>query len=415
MKRILPIILLTIVVDFFFFDIRFRVFPVANTKMLLAVVGLIAYAYHSIRDRTHHMSRRVIISAILAVMFSLWCYYSIVANGSYVREFVHYYSSFATWLGGAYGVYAILKSKYERVDLTLITLYLALVCASQCIIALLIDNIPLVERLVNSVVLQASDFYEEGNRLYGIGCALDPAGVRFSAVQVLIAHQLALEDRIRTNMRRSSFLIIAFLLITVIGCMISRTTIVGTGLGLGLLAYGNLKMQRGGFVSRVQVNASLLLLFLIGGAVVISTILYNTSSTFHEDLRFGFEGFFSWIETGEFRTGSTDHLQTMWVWPTTPRGWIIGEGRIGVFETSSDIGYCNFIIYCGLIGLGIFSAYFLFNHLSLISKFRSFTFTALLLVAITFIVWAKVMTDIFLVDALLFCIDGDYEGVRQEE
>lgn len=416
MKRsIFTIVLLAIIVDFFYFDVRFRVFPIANTKMMLAVVGLIAYAYKSIRDQTTHISRRVLVSGILAVTFSLWCYFSIVVNGSYVREFVHYYASFATWLGGAYGAFSILKSKYERVDLTLITFYLALVCASQCIIALLIDNIPFIRNLVDATIMQATDFFESGNRLYGIGCALDPAGIRFSAVQVLIAHQLAMEDRVRKNKKKSTFLIIAFLLITIIGCMISRTTIVGTALGLVLIAYGNLKIQRGGFVSKVQVSTSLLLLFFLGGSILISVILYNTSSSFHEDLRFGFEGFFNWIETGDFRTNSTDHLQTMWVWPTTPRGWIIGEGRIGVFETNSDIGYCNYIIYCGLIGMFIFSVYFLFNHLSLISKFRSFTLTALLLVAITFIVWSKVMTDIFLMDALLFCVDGDFDRIPQEE
>lgn len=409
MKRnILIVILLTIIVDFFYFDITFRFFPIANTKMILAVIGVVAFVYKSIQDHTTHISKRVLVSAILAATFSLWCYFAIVANGSQEREFVTYFVSFATWLGGAYGVYAILRSKHERVNLSLITYYLALVCVSQCVSALLIDNVPFVKNLVNSTVLQATDFYETSGRLYGIGCALDPAGIRFAAVLVLIAHQLGVDERVRRNAGRSTFYILAFLFITLIGSMISRTTIVGTGLGLAFILLNNVRMQQGGIVSKVQVNASLLLFFLLAGAAVVSAILYNTSTSFREDLRFGFEGFFNWAETGEFRTGSTDHLQTMWVWPTTRRGWLIGEGRIGVFQTNSDIGYCNYILYCGLIGMVIYSVYYIYNHLSLIGKFRNFTITALLLVAITFIVWAKVTTDIFLVDALLFCIDGDY-------
>ena len=87
--------------------------------------------------------------------------------------------------------------------------------------------------------------------------------------------------------------------------------------------------------------------------MTVSAILYNSSPAFHEDLRFGFEGFFNWIETGSFTTVSTTELQTMWIWPTTPQGWIIGEGRVGVFETGSDIGYCNYILYCGLISAGL--------------------------------------------------------------
>jgi hypothetical protein len=32
-----------------------------------------------------------------------------------------------------------------------------------------------------------------------------------------------------------------------------------------------------------------------------------------------------------------------------------------------------------------------------------------MLVALTFIVWLKVTSDIFFIDALLFCIAGDYD------
>ena len=355
------------------------------------------------------MSRRILISGSIAITFSLWCYYAIIANGSYNKEFVTYFASFATWVGGAYGVYVILKSKYEKVDLFLITFFLALVAVSQCCLALLIDNIPALKSFVSSTFMIATDFYDRGNRLYGIGCALDPAGIRFSGIQVLIAHQLSEENSVRQSTRKTTFFIVSFLVIVIIGSMISRTTIVGTALGLAHIVISNVKMQRGGLVDKVQFKSLFWLLFLIGGAVFVSAILYTYNSTFHDDLRFGFEGFFNWVETGSFQTGSTDRLQTMWVWPTTRRGWIIGEGRMGVFQTNSDIGYCNYILYCGLIGMAIYSIYYLYNHLSLISKFRYFTITALLLVAVTFIVWAKVTTDIFLLDALLFCIDGDYD------
>lgn len=407
MRKILTGVLLVIVVDAFYFDVALRVLPDVNSKMALAVVGILAFILQGLKERKLQFSRRVLISAILSVVFSLWCFFSITVNGTDQKEYVTYFISFATWLGGAYGVYSILKRAYETVDLKLLTYYLALVCVSQCTIALLIDNFTPVHNFVDRFFYQSTDFFENGGRLYGIGCALDPAGVRFSAAQVLIAHQLAKEERVRRDVRQSTFLFVSFLIITVVGSMISRTTIVGTALGLAYIIITNFEIHRGGFVSKLQINSTLLLIGTIGAVVFVSVYLYRANSEFHENLRFAFEGFFNWVETGEFRTNSTDHLQTMWVWPTTQRGWIIGEGRIGVFQTRSDIGYCNFIIYCGLIGMAIYSAYFIFNHLSLIGKFRGFTITALLLVAITFIVWAKVTTDIFLVDALLFCIDGD--------
>jgi hypothetical protein len=410
MRKLLIGILSVIVVDAFIFDFTLRIFPIANSKMILAVIGAIAYLLIGIRDKQPRMSLRVLISAFLAVLFSLWCYIAITLNNSNEREFVTYYASFATWVGGAFGVYSLLKVMHERVDLMLLTRLLAIVCISQCIIALLMHDIPTLKSFVNSTILQAHELYDSIGRLYGIACALDPAGIRFSAVQVLIAHQLAMEDRVRQNVGRSAFLFSCFLIITVIGSVISRTTLIGTALGLFYILVRNLFVQKGGLVSRRQLGLSLLLISLIGVAIAISVFFYNTSTGFHENLRFGFEGFFSWAETGEFRTGSTDHLQTMWVWPETRRGWTIGEGRLGVFQTNSDIGYCNYILYCGLVGLSIFSIYFLFNHFSLVRKFRHFIFAAILLTAVTFIVWAKVMTDIFLIDALLFCIDGDFDA-----
>ncbi len=415
MKKLLIGFLSVIIVDAFFFDFTLQIFPIANSKMILAVIGALAFMLKGIRDKQAQLTRRVLISAFLACLFSFWCFIAITLNHTDNREFVTYFASFGTWLGGAYGVYALLQLMHGRVDLTKITRYLALVCASQCIIALLIDNFVEVRNFVDSVFVLTIEFYERGGRLYGIGCALDPAGCRFSAVLVLIAHLLAQVDSVRNSVGKSSLLIICFLIITVIGSMISRTTIIGTLLGLAYILVSNLMIGRGGTISRVQLSMSLLLFALIGSAVIISIYFYNSSAVFREDLRFGFEEFFNWIETGELRTHSTDQLQTMWVWPETRRGWIIGEGRVGVFQTGSDIGYCNYILYCGLIGLGIYSIYYIFNHLSLISKFRSFAFVALLLTALTFIIWIKVTTDIFLIDALLFCIDGDFDAPPETE
>ena len=113
--------------------------------------------------------------------------------------------------------------------------------------------------------------------------------------------------------------------------------------------------------------------------IAICVVLYRISPEFRTSFRFGFEGFFNWVETGEFRTGSTDILQTMWVWPTTQRGWIIGEGIIGVLNINSDIGYCNFVFYCGLIGLTIFSIYFIYNQLCLNKKFDHFFIVSIIL------------------------------------
>lgn len=78
---------------------------------------------------------------------------------------------------------------------------------------MMIDNIPAFQQLVDSVVLQGQDFFQEVDRLYGIGAALDPAGVRFSLILVMIAGLLANDEDIRQNNIAIAMLLIAFLLL----------------------------------------------------------------------------------------------------------------------------------------------------------------------------------------------------------
>lgn len=148
-------------------------------------------------------------------------------------------------------------------------------------------------------------------------------------------------------------------------------------------------------------------LLVLTGIIVFAIYLYRTNATFEGYLRFGFEAFFNWAETGEFRTNSTDELSQMWIWPSDIRTWIIGRGTFGVFENDTDIGYCNFTLYCGMIGMTIFSLFFVYCHFVLNRRFKHFWIASFLLTALTFIVWCKVTTDIFFLDALLFCINPD--------
>ena len=414
MKKILISTALAIVVSFYVFSTYFTFLPHSiNTKMMLAAFGLGVYLLQGIRDHALFLSRRLITAALMAVAFSLWCLFSITINRTTQTTYVEYWTSFATWVGGAYGVYIFLRAVHKKVDLPLLTKYLAIVCIAQCIIALMIDNIPLVKTAVQSVFWAEYGYFERIDRLYGIGCALDPAGVRFGCVLLLIAHQIATNPDVTGSKRKMALYIATFILITIIGSMIARTTSVGAAIALAYILYRHVHIQRGGFVSGRQIRMFAILSLVLAAIIGIAIYLYNTNDAAHGYLRFAFEGFFNWIETGEFRTTSTDILENMWIWPTTFRDWMIGTGKIGVLVWNTDIGYCNFVLYCGLIGLTLYASYYIFCVLSLNNKFKDFYLLSLLLLAFQAAVWAKVMTDIFFILALLMVIDGD--DMEEEE
>lgn len=409
MKRLLQVIFLAIIVDFYFFPVKFTFIPSSiNSKMLVAAFGLIAFVYKCIREKTIYLSRRTLVAAILAIAFSIWCYFSAIANKTSDMIYVSYWSTFATWMGGAYGVYVIMKFIEEKANLACISKYLLIVCVAQCIIALLIDNIPAFDRLVSMVFAQATDFYKRNDRLYGIGCALDPAGVRFAAVLVLVSYQMVHNVDVTGKVSTLAKYLVGFIILTVVGSMIARTTSVGALMAIVYIIFMNAAIKRGGYINKRQIWFFALFIGLVLGGIALGTSLYNSSPEARKLFRFGFESFFNWVETGEFRSNSTDILMNvMWRWPDNFHDWMIGTGRFGVFEWGTDIGYCNFILYCGLIGFSIFTAYFIFVSLSLNTKFKDFYLLSLLLITLQAVIWAKVTTDIFLLFALLLCVDGD--------
>lgn len=416
MRRFLVGLILTVVVSFYVFPISFTFLPHGiNSKILVAVFGILAFIYDGIRKKGVYFSQYTIFGAALASTFSIWCLISITNTSNYNTIYADYIVSYATWLAGAYGVYAALSLAYEKVDLEIITRYLALAGVFQCIMAVLIDNYAFIQSFVDRFMDDKQDFYKRGHRLYGIGAALDPGGIRFSVILVMIAHQFSTNTNVRNNSLYQATDLIAFAIITIIGSVISRTTTIGAALGVAYIIIALFRMRKGGFVTTRMVRRFFWFILVMIGIICAAIYFYRTSATFKEYLRFGFEAFFNWVETGEFRTNSTDILMgRMWIWPQDLHTWVFGQGTFGIYENNTDIGYCNFTLYCGLVGMVIFSIFFLYCHFAMVSKYHEFGIVACLLTALTFIVWIKVTTDIFFIDALLFCAVGDFESVTDE-
>ena len=415
MLKLLRRSLLILTTSFFLFPFSFPFLPEAlNTKNIMAVIGVLAFVIDCVRRRSVSFSEPTLFAALLAGVFSVWCLFSVTIANTYNTVYADYILSFIIWLAAAYGAYAFLRLDKDKVDLEILTRYLALVGVFQCVTAVLIDNVPAVERLVDHIMYQPGDFYKMNHRMYGLGAALDPAGVRFSVILVMIAHQFSTNPNVRNTRLFQATDLGAFAIIVIIGSVISRTTLVGAGLGLTYIIISLFRMRKGGFITTSMVRMFFWFFIVMIVIVGVSIYFYRTSDTFRGYLRFGFEAFFNWVETGEFRTHSTDVLGSMWVWPQTVEEWLIGRGTFGVFENNTDIGYCNFMLYCGAIGMLIFSLFFIYCHLSQSRKFRQFEIISWMLIALTFIVWMKVSTDIFFIDALLFCIVGDFEDEPED-
>jgi len=405
-RKVLIPFLLGVLVSFYFYPVGFTFLPYSvNTKIILAVVGLVFFAYDCVRVRGVRMPWDLVRATFIAGIFSLACLLSITVNSTDDTVYSSYIMSFLVWTFGAYSVCFLLRLRYGKVDIRLITIYLAAVGVTQCILSQLIHHIMPFQVLVDSVFVQNQYLLHEIDRLYGIGASLDSGGVRFSVTLILLAYLIVEAGKSPDRRLELRFAYISFIIISILGNIIARTTTVGLILGIvyiGMFFILNLSTR----VRVSQLRSLLIIIVLMVLLIPILSWLYTNNLTAREDLRFAFEGFFNWKETGIWRTDSTDKLNAnMWIWPTDKFTWFLGTGLFEGWVYGTDIGYCRFIMYCGLLGFTIFSAFFVYNSIALYQKFPGSGILAFLLLAATFVIWMKVATDIYLIYALFYWAD----------
>lgn len=409
--------------SFYFFPAEFTFLPGHNTKKLMAVFGLVVWGFNLIRKRYFTVATDIFQVTVYALIVSLAGLFSIVYNNTPDTAYATYVVSMWVWLSAAYAVVEMIKAHHRTISVELVGKYLIWVCVAQCILALAIDSNAVIQSYVDRY-FTTGHYMKDFDRLYGIGCSLDVAGSRFSAVLAMIAVYLVRRSGM-LNKSMMALYIVAFLIIGIVGNMIARTTTVGLVLGLVLLIYKAISYKVGGAHQR-------LLRWVIGIIVIAIPIViyyYNTDALFKENIRFAFEGFFSLAETGEWEVHSNDRLKSMVVFPDNTKTWIIGDGYfdgpsntdpyyVGNLMTGfymwTDIGYLRFIFYFGLVGLFAFIL-FIYKCAHVCSdKFPEHKTLFFLLVIINYIIWFKVSTDIFIVFALYLSIpQNDNEAYEQ--
>lgn len=409
MKRALLIVLTCFAVSFHVFPLNFFILPTVNVKQMLAVAGLVILGMNIVRHRKYELDKSLLYIFLISSLYSVVNLIAVEINDEFDFSYASYVTTFFVWTFSAYTVIEIIRAVHGKVPIRLLASYLATVGAAQSILAVLIDKVVFIETFIGR--LTYTEFYQETGRLYGLGAALDPAGVRFSAILIFVAFVIAVDERIKQSTKSVGALLFCFGVTTMFGSMISRTTTVGAGLGLLVLVLST------GLYRLTIESQSRKLLSTLGTALIVlvptAIILYNTDEFFYTQFRFAFEGFFNYVEQGEFRTHSTDILATMWRWPETTQGWIIGTGIFGEFSYGTDIGYCRFVLYSGLIGFSVFASLFVYCAYTFANRYPHYRYLFLMWLALSFIVWSKVSTDIYQFWAFFFVfIDYEELGTR---
>lgn len=431
MLKLLKFIIVGIAVSCYFFPFEFTFLPGVNTKMAMAGVGLVLYLMELAQGRAPRVNKDMLVIAVMAAFVSFSSFGAIVFNNTNDYTYVTYVVSMFVWLGGAYTAIRIVKRLHGYVSVELICNYLIGVCVGQCVLALMINWLPAFKILVDGFVV-GFDFVDteilaDANRLYGIGAALDVAGTRFAAVLIIIA--IVLQRSSVSRYKKYIWLYLAaFILISIVGNMMARTTLVGVVIAIiyWFATSGVLWMYLR--KNSIRVWASLLILLSVSLPVVVH--LYSADEQFHDNIRFAFEGFFSLAEKGHWETTSNNALIDMVVFPDNPKTWLVGDGYIlnpsindpyyvgpvyGGFYKGTDIGYLRFVFYFGLLGLSIFIYYFYKVAKTCVVRFPKYATMFWLILAINMIIWLKVSTDIFLVFAIFLCVSKEENDAYEKQ
>lgn len=416
--KLIAMLFLVFLTSMFFFPFEFTFLPGINTKMAMAAVGLVLFALDLAKGRAASLDRSFFLLSFLAALVSLAAFASAVINHTNDYTYASYIISMWVWMGAAYVVVSAIKWVHGEATVEIVGNYLIAVCVMQCGLAIMIDSFPWLKNLVSDLILGLgfvdNQTLEEANRLYGIGCSLDVAGTRFSCVLVIIAF-LSLKIAGTEKKQWIWLYLISFFVISVVGNIIARTTIVGVGMAVLVWLIGAIAVRqaetRRFFISRW--------LAVLITAIIVCTVLYIESPVFKDNFRFGFEGFFSLFETGKWETNSNNILKNMIVFPDNLHTWLVGDGYLenpyrrdinyvgpnyGGYYMATDIGYLRFIFYFGLVGLLLFCAYMVACANELMKRFPAYSWMFFCILLINLIVWMKVSTDIFVVMAIFLCL-----------
>lgn len=373
--------------------------------------------FNTIRTKDYAFSKGLLYALMIAGLFALVNCISLIINDSDDYSYASYPASALVWILGAYGAITFIRWTHKKVTIELVVRYLAGGAAFHSMLSQLIDRNDSIKNFVDSIFYVSFDM-EEMQRLYSFGVGLDPAGVRFAVILIMIAGVLTLSKVVKRSVGLMVFYFLCFAIISVLGNIISRTTTVGMGLGLLVFALSTGLYK---FVIKVG-KIKIIRVFGVMLAIGIPTVIYyyNVNPSFQKQIEYGFEGFFNLFESGEFQTSSTDELSTMWVWPHDTQTWLIGSGRFGSRDLGnyyyfSDIGYCRFVSYSGLIGITVFSLYFIYNAVYFSIRYPRYRYIFLLMIVVTFVIWAKVATDIFQLYALFYAFTDEEELYASDE
>ena len=112
--RFLLFLITVVLVDFYYFPTTFTFFPSGNTKLYLALLGIVALIVGLRKKARAVIDKRLTLLLVLASMVSLCSLFSTTINHTSDDTYVSYVVSASVWLSAAYLVNSCIRAIYGK-------------------------------------------------------------------------------------------------------------------------------------------------------------------------------------------------------------------------------------------------------------------------------------------------------------
>lgn len=361
-KNLIQEIFLYTIAILYLVDIRFYFFPdFIRARSLIGFIGILLFIFE-IGNNGGKINKYVIGNILWLILPLLPFFATTLVNGHIdfwgFRPFLNVVVMFAAYLvahifqRGSSG-----KSTDDGFDS--IVKFIIKVIIINIIISIFIFYTPELKRAV--FLLQGEEtnntfrnYYASNFRLYGLGnFFFYQGGLYCSWCLILLAYI------IKRSSKQNKFVYFSLYVFTLIsGFFMARTIMVG--FIFSLLYFLLPEKLRGDviikLIARILFFGTILLLITFPLVPYVKNWLVSHSD--NQTIGHAFEFFINFAETGRFESESTNHLQTMYIFPDSMKTWIFGDGIFSnpdkSYYMNTDVGYLRLIFFFGTVGLTVF-------------------------------------------------------------
>lgn len=310
---------------------------------LAGVIGLGFYAYH-------RFPFKEVVTAMAGLFALFFVFYTLTwINKAPDAYTIGYVRTQVAWFFTGYLVVLFIFKVHKNPTFNTLLLYIVGAITLQSIIAFLMYLNEGIHDFFFSLQMQGEyteEIMEEAGsqRLMGYGIGFFGAGA-ISGIGLIAASYLLI--RMRLSGKGFILLVACYVFMFYIGLFMARTTVVGMGIGLALIAFLYLKDNKS--VKKQAKNFILASLFLMVAGYIFAMFYFSSFSTW------AFELFTNFFEHGRLETKSSSGLEEMFIFPEDLHTIVFGKGDVGFW--GSDVGYSRLIFYVGVPGTILFFAY----------------------------------------------------------